>query len=194
MRDLDRAVAFYRDGLGLELQGPQGDASNNAPLRDMFGLPDAKLRWQIARTAALRGGVEIIEISGVDGKPLERRFQDPGAYTLIAIVRDLDATLAGLKQLRARRHRAAIIQVLDPAELEFPFEGATLFRDLEIARETQVDPVALRAAYREEIDRFRRELAEAARHWGMEYYLMTTREPIDVALSQFLARHERLAT
>jgi catechol 2,3-dioxygenase-like lactoylglutathione lyase family enzyme len=101
VRDLDRAVAFYRDGLGLELQGPQGDASNNAPLRDMFGLPDAKLRWQIARTAALRGGVEIIEISGVDGKPLERRFQDPGAYTLIAIVRDLDATLARLEKLGA---------------------------------------------------------------------------------------------
>ena len=77
VRDLDKAVAFYRDGLGLEPQGAQGDASNNAALRDMFGLPNAKLRWQITRTAALRGGVEIVEISGVGGKPLERNFQDP---------------------------------------------------------------------------------------------------------------------
>jgi catechol 2,3-dioxygenase-like lactoylglutathione lyase family enzyme len=101
VRDLDKAVAFYRDGLGLEPQGPQGDASSNPALRNMFGLPDAKLRWQITRTAALRGGVEIVEVSGADGKPLERRFQDPGAYTLIAIVRDLDATLARLKGLGA---------------------------------------------------------------------------------------------
>jgi catechol 2,3-dioxygenase-like lactoylglutathione lyase family enzyme len=101
VRDLDKAVAFYRDGLGLEPQGPRGDATNNPALRDMFGLPDAKLRWQITRTAALGGGVEIIEISGVDGKPVERNFQDPGAYTLIAIVRDLDATLARLKTFGA---------------------------------------------------------------------------------------------
>jgi hypothetical protein len=65
---------------------------------------------------------------------------------------------------------------------------------MEHSGETQVDPVSLREAYREEIDRFRRELAEAARHWGMEYYLMTTNEPIDDALAQFLARHERLST
>ena len=107
---------------------------------------------------------------------------------------NLEATLAGLKQLRARRHRVAILHVLDAAELEFPFDVPTLFRDLELSGETQVDPVSLRAAYREEIDRFRRELSEAARHWGMEYYLMTTREPIDDALAQFLARHERLST
>ena len=107
---------------------------------------------------------------------------------------NLEATLAGLKQLRARRHRVAILHVLDAAELEFPFDVPTLFRDLELSGETQVDPVSLRAAYRDEIDRFRRELLEAARHWGMEYYLMTTREPIDDALAQFLARHERLST
>jgi len=39
--DLDKAVAFYRDGLGLDLQGAPGDAANNPALRDMFGLPDA---------------------------------------------------------------------------------------------------------------------------------------------------------
>jgi len=101
VQDLDKAVAFYRDGLGLELQGAPGDAGNNAALRDMFGLPDAKLRWQIARTPAAAGGVEIVEIAAANGKPVERRMQDPGAVTLLATVRDLDATFARLKRLGA---------------------------------------------------------------------------------------------
>ena len=99
VRDLDKAVAFYHDGLGLEVQGEPGNADGNAPLRDMFGLPDARIRWMIARPPGMTTGVEIVEISGADGKPLERRVQDPGAVTLIAFVRDLDATLARLKVL-----------------------------------------------------------------------------------------------
>jgi catechol 2,3-dioxygenase-like lactoylglutathione lyase family enzyme len=97
VRDLDKAVAFYRDGLGLEVQGEPGNADNNEILRNMFGLPSAKLRWMIARPGGMRTGVEIVEISGVGGKALERRPQDPGAYTLIVFVRDLNATLARLK-------------------------------------------------------------------------------------------------
>jgi catechol 2,3-dioxygenase-like lactoylglutathione lyase family enzyme len=99
VRDLDRAVAFYRDGLGLTVQGAPGNADANAALRAMFGLPDAKIRWSIAQPEGLRGGVEIVEISRADGRPLERRPQDPGAVTLIAFVRDLDATLARLAKL-----------------------------------------------------------------------------------------------
>ncbi|HVY66110.1 MAG TPA: VOC family protein [Gammaproteobacteria bacterium] len=97
VRDLDKAVAFYRDGLGLETQGEPGNADKNENLRRMFGLPEAKIRWMIARPAGMRSGVEIVEISGVGGKPLVRRPQDSGAYTLIAFVRDMDGTLARLK-------------------------------------------------------------------------------------------------
>jgi catechol 2,3-dioxygenase-like lactoylglutathione lyase family enzyme len=99
--ELDPAVAFYRDGLGLDVQGVPADAGNNPALRDMFGLPDATLRWQIARPVPMRSGVEIIEVSGAGGTPVERRIQDSGAYTLIAIVRDIDATLGRLRSLGA---------------------------------------------------------------------------------------------
>ena len=68
VRDLDAAIAFYRDGLGLEVQGAPGDASANPALRDMFGLPDAQIRWAIARTPAMTGGVEMVEIKNAGGK------------------------------------------------------------------------------------------------------------------------------
>jgi catechol 2,3-dioxygenase-like lactoylglutathione lyase family enzyme len=101
VENLDKAVAFYRDGLGLDVQGAPGDAKENPALRNMFGLPDATLHWSIARTPALGGGVEIIEISAAGGKTVERSIQDSGAITLKATVRDLDATLARLKKLGA---------------------------------------------------------------------------------------------
>ena len=98
---LDAAVAFYRDGLSLDATGAPGDANANAALRNMFGLPDATLRWQIARSPAAPGGVEIIEVSAAGGAPLARKFDDVGAATLVATVRDLDATRANLARLGA---------------------------------------------------------------------------------------------
>jgi catechol 2,3-dioxygenase-like lactoylglutathione lyase family enzyme len=98
VRDLDAALAFYRDGLGLEVTGSPGDASANPALRDMFGLPDARIRWAIARTPAAAGGVEMVEIAGAGGQALERRLEDPGAMCLVVTVRDLDGTLARLKE------------------------------------------------------------------------------------------------
>jgi catechol 2,3-dioxygenase-like lactoylglutathione lyase family enzyme len=99
--DLDKAVAFYGQGLGLELPPSPSNADTNLPLRQMFGLPDAHLRWMIGRPGTARGGVEIIEARDANGKPVVRRLQDGGAFTLVATVRDLDATLARLKTLGA---------------------------------------------------------------------------------------------
>lgn len=99
--DLEKTVAFYRDGLGLDVQGAPANADANPALRNMFGLPDAQLRWLIGRPAGMRTGVEMVEITKAEGKPLERRVQDSGAFMLIAIVRDLDAAFAKLKQLGA---------------------------------------------------------------------------------------------
>jgi len=99
--DLDKAVAFYRDGLGLDVQGTPANADTNPALRDMFGLPDAQLRWQIGRPPAMRTGVEIVEITKAASKPLERRVQDSGAFMLIVFVRDVDATFARVKALGA---------------------------------------------------------------------------------------------
>jgi catechol 2,3-dioxygenase-like lactoylglutathione lyase family enzyme len=99
VQDLDAALAFYRDGLGLEVAGAPGDAGANPALRNMFGLPDASIRWAIARTPAVAGGVEIVEIGNAAGKRLERQLQDPGAMCLVVTVRDLDGTLARLKRL-----------------------------------------------------------------------------------------------
>ena len=103
--DLDEAVAFYRDGIGLEVQGEPANADANPQLRAMFGLPDARLRWQIGRAPPTPGGVEIVEVSRADGQPAKRKMQDPGTVMLMVVVRDIKAPLARLgKPRRAGDH------------------------------------------------------------------------------------------
>jgi catechol 2,3-dioxygenase-like lactoylglutathione lyase family enzyme len=99
--DLDEAVAFYRDGIGFDVQGEPTSFDANPQLRAMFGLPDASLRQLIGRAPPIQGGVEIVEISRADGRLAERTIRDPGAVMLIVGVRNIDATLARLTKLGA---------------------------------------------------------------------------------------------
>jgi catechol 2,3-dioxygenase-like lactoylglutathione lyase family enzyme len=104
--DLDKAVAFYRDGLGLDVQGAPANADTNPALRNMFGLPDAQLRWQIGRPPAMRTGVEIVEITKAASKRLEivqadqpPETQAPPTANVIGVrvrlvVQDVDKALA----------------------------------------------------------------------------------------------------
>lgn len=111
--NLEAAVRFYRDGIGFEFTGEPANADANPQLRAMFGLPDAKLRWQIGRAPGIQGGVEIIEISGAGGQRLDFEMQDPGTVMLQVVVRDIDATLARLKTIGAPVVTRGLVTVPD---------------------------------------------------------------------------------
>jgi predicted enzyme related to lactoylglutathione lyase len=96
--NLERSVTFYGDGLGLAVTGTPSNAADNAPLRNMFGLRDAQLRWTVARPAGSRNGVEIVEISKAGGKALNRRVTDPGAMTLVTFTPDVDQAVRRLQE------------------------------------------------------------------------------------------------
>jgi predicted enzyme related to lactoylglutathione lyase len=99
--DLERTAAFYRDGLEFAVNGAPSTAADNLPIRRMFGLPDAQLRWTVARPSTMRGGVEIVEVKNPAGRPLARNIQDPGAVSLVLAVRDIDTLLPRLVKLGA---------------------------------------------------------------------------------------------
>src|SRR5215813_6013830 len=115
--DLDKAIAFYRDGIGLDVQGTPANAEQNPALRNMFGLPDAQLRWIVGRPPAMRTGVEIVEIKKAEARPAERRLQDPGAFTLVLIVRELNPIIARLKAM------GAPVVTTGGAPVDVPFGG-----------------------------------------------------------------------
>ena len=64
---------------------------------------------------------------------------------------DVDSMLAGLKHFRHRRHDVIVLHVLDPAEIDFPFQHVTMFKGLEALGEVVTEPRSLRAAYQHEV-------------------------------------------
>ncbi|TWT42874.1 DUF58 domain-containing protein [Botrimarina hoheduenensis] len=118
-----------------------------------------------------------------------------GRRGVVIILSDLfddpDELLAGLKHFRCRRHDVIVMHVLDPAELDFPFEQPTLFKGLERLGELLVDPARLRKAYREEFAAFQQRVASGCRTQGADYVLMRTDRPLEAALTAYL--HHRQA-
>ena len=106
---------------------------------------------------------------------------------------DVKSVLNGLQHLRHRRHDVIAMQVLDGAELDFPFRDSTLFEGMEELPDVLTDPRALRAAYQREFQAFLTELERGCLARRADYVRLRTDQPLDVALSSYLAhRNKRL--
>ena len=90
---------------------------------------------------------------------------------------DPEAVIRGLKHFQFRGSDVIVFHVLDPDEIEFPFERATRFEDLESSEEVMAVPGLVREHYLREIraliDRYRRELGAA----GIDYQLLRHHRP-----------------
>lgn len=106
---------------------------------------------------------------------------------------DVNSLVAGLKHFRHRRHDVALFHILDPAEIDFNFAGPTQFKGLEEYPEVQADPQVIRRAYLREFQSFQHSLQQACRTQQIDYLQMRTDQPVDLALTSFLATRSRRA-
>jgi predicted enzyme related to lactoylglutathione lyase len=100
--DLDRAMSFYRDVLGLEIAAEPPSTWDAEPwLRRLHGTPDSAIRFATAKIPGVNWGIEMVEFKDSKRRPMQPRVQDPGACTVALSVRNLDAVLARLKRAGA---------------------------------------------------------------------------------------------
>jgi uncharacterized protein (DUF58 family) len=105
---------------------------------------------------------------------------------------DPDAVMEALGPLRARGHDVIVFHVMDPHELEFPFEEASGFEDLETHEQIPVIPTKLREEYRRVVANHLDELKRRMTGSRMDYTLLDTSKPLDMALFQYLLARERM--
>jgi uncharacterized protein (DUF58 family) len=154
------------------------------------GNPQQQTRiWELLEQSEASGptalGPMLHEISD--------RFRKRGMIILFSdLFDDLDAIKIGLQRLKHRRHDIRVLQILDAAELEFPFEEPTLFHGLEIAQEQMVDPRGLRTAYLKEFHSFLVESRRTCRDLGVEHDIIRTDEPFDRVLRRILSNRPPL--
>jgi len=119
---------------------------------------------------------------------LAERLKKRGIVIVLSdLFDDVDRMLAGLKHFRHRRHEVVLMHVLDPAELDFPFQHTTLFKGLEQLPEVLAEPRALRKAYLEEFNAYLRVLKKGCRMHQIDYVLLRTDRSLEVVLSSYLA-------
>jgi uncharacterized protein (DUF58 family) len=125
------------------------------------------------------------------GKILDQLAEKLNHRSLIVLLSDffddVDNLKKGLRHLRYKKHEIMAFQILDPAEIEFPFEDTTLFKGLEEAGELLTDPRALREGYLAELSNFTAELQKMCRGMHIDFVRMNSGDSLDVALSGFLA-------
>ncbi|HUL44906.1 MAG TPA: DUF58 domain-containing protein [Bacteroidota bacterium] len=113
---------------------------------------------------------------------------------LVIILSDLfdqpHDVVSALRHFRHKKNEVIVMQILDPLERSFAFGGEALFKDLETAEEVMTQPWHIEKAYREEmknfVERYKRECHEN----NIDYVLLDTGTPFDVALIEYL--HKRL--
>jgi hypothetical protein len=108
------------------------------------------------------------------------------------LLTDLDAFFDGVQRLQHRGHEVLVIQVLDPDELDMPFNDLIMFRDIEGSEELLAEPWAFRTAYRDAMQQFLAGVRSGCGNRGIDYLLLRTDQPLADALSHYLHARDRL--
>lgn len=125
---------------------------------------------------------------------IAERLRRKGILVLISdFYENVDEIMNRVLLLRARGHDLIVFHVLDPAELEFPFDDASSFEDLETGEQIPVIPDRLREDYRRLVRNHVDELERRFSSNMVDYRVLDTSQPLDLALFTYLAARERMS-
>lgn len=128
-------------------------------------------------------------------EPLERVAQMHDRRGMFVLLSDLLAPLEVLTKklgmLRARGHEVVVFQILDPREIDFEFEKAAQFTDLETGKEHFIDPAIARKDYVRKMQAHLDAASTLCQSAGIDYFLSPTDRPFDLALYDFLTTRAR---
>ncbi|MCK6473004.1 MAG: DUF58 domain-containing protein [Planctomycetes bacterium] len=109
---------------------------------------------------------------------------------IVVLVSDLLDTpehiLDGLNHLRFARHEVLVFHIMDPYELEFPFDGLIKFEGLEGYEDVLCQPRMLRKSYLEALNKHILSVKAACERNRVDYVLINTAQPLEIALTSFL--------
>jgi uncharacterized protein (DUF58 family) len=111
---------------------------------------------------------------------------------LVILVSDLlddpAQILKGLRLFRFKGNDVIVFHLLDPAELDLPFDGNILFEDLEeLNLKVVADPRTIRKTYQEVVGEFIAEMRKQCHNDAIDYQLISTSTPLDQALASYLS-------
>jgi uncharacterized protein (DUF58 family) len=207
--DCSKSMAFKSGKLSkLEYGSYLAAALTHLMLRqnDAVGLVlfDDEIRTMLApkaRPTQLRRILELLEGSPAKGDTdvggiLHQVAERIKRRALVIIISDLiddEAKIAnGLQHFRHNKHEVIVIHVMDDAELTFPYERVTRFKDMEGVARVTANPKSLRSRYLSRIHGFIEGIKAACFERGISYNLANTNESYDAFLAAYLEKRSRI--
>jgi uncharacterized protein (DUF58 family) len=208
--DTSRSMAYASDGRMSKLEYASFIAAALAELmvhqRDAVGLTlfDEKIRTYMpphATKSYLREILKQLEIiqpgtttrTGESLHEIADRIKRRG---LVIILSDLfdkpNEVMAALRHFRHKKNEVIVMQVLDPMERSFAFGRDAVFRDMETREELTTQPWHIQKAYQESMQQFLETYKRECREHRIDYVLLDTATPFDIALFEYLHKRQRL--
>jgi uncharacterized protein (DUF58 family) len=129
--------------------------------------------------------------------PMQKMAEHFGRKGILIIVSDLyespEAVMDAIKPLRFRGNDIVVFHVLDPAEINFDFDEASSFQDLESGEQIPVVPSGMADEYRKLVQEHIAALSTRFSQNRVDYALTNTATPLDYALFRYLSARQRLS-
>lgn len=103
---------------------------------------------------------------------------------------DMDPVLDAVRMARYRGHDVILFHILDEAEVNFPFQGFTLFEEPETLETLAVDAHGIRRDYMEAIEELRSTYQRECQGMRVDYVPLDTSLPFDRALIEYLTQRK----
>lgn len=131
------------------------------------------------------------DVGGVFHKIAEKKRRKGFVIIISDLFDRLDSIMSGLNHFRFQGHEVIIFHILDEYELTFPFDGLVKFEGLESYPEVLCQPRMLKKSYLEELNRFLLSVRAGCEKNAVDYTLLNTSTPLDVALTAYLVSRLR---
>jgi uncharacterized protein (DUF58 family) len=128
--------------------------------------------------------------------PITKMAEHFKRRSVLALVSDFyeepDVILEAIKPLRFLGNDLMVFHVLDPAEIEFKYDDASSFEDIESGEQIPVVPEALSEQYRKLMQEHIDALTTKFSEHRIDYTMLNTSKPLDHALFSYLSMREKM--
>ena len=112
--------------------------------------------------------------------------------SLIILISDLfddpEKVIKGLAHFRHKHHEVIVFQILDPAEIQFPFNGDYEFVDMETGERVKTDTSYIKNTYKNVFQEFLSQYRKSCSENNISYVKAVTETPFDYFLYRYLTR------
>ena len=128
-------------------------------------------------------------------RPLGKALETLRRRGILVLISDLyqpaEDVVQAVRLLQSPGHDVLVFHLLDPAELEFPFEGTASFRDMETREELPLVPGKVREGYKGHLRDHVGELRDRFAGGQVDYAVLDTSKPLERALFHLLLHREK---